>query len=133
MRRSELTDEQWQRVDGLLSGQPGSPGRSAENNRLFLDAVLWVVRTGAPWRDLPERFGEWNSVFQDSTVGRRREFGSGSSMLTKFPIWSGSCLMPRLFGLMCLRRVLEKKRSSATRAILGRTRDEDSRGLRRSR
>ena len=64
MRRFELTDEQWQRVDGLLPGQPGSPGRSAENNRLFLDAVLWVVRTGAPWRDLPERFGEWNSVFQ---------------------------------------------------------------------
>ena len=64
MRRFELADEQWQRVEGLLPGQPGSPGRSADNNRLFLDAVLWIVRTGAPWRDLPERFGEWNSVFQ---------------------------------------------------------------------
>ena len=64
MRRFELSDEQWQRVEGLLPGQPGSPGRSGDNNRLFLEAVLWVVRTGAPWRDLPERFGDWNSVFQ---------------------------------------------------------------------
>ena len=64
MRRFELSDEQWQRVEGLLPGQPGSPGRSGDNNRLFLEAVLWIVRTGAPWRDLPERFGDWNSVFQ---------------------------------------------------------------------
>ena len=64
MRRFELSDEQWQRVECLLPGQSGSPGRSGDNNRLFLDAVLWIVRTGAPWRDLPERFGDWNSVFQ---------------------------------------------------------------------
>lgn len=64
MRRFELSDEQWERVQGLLPGKSGDPGRSGEDNRLFLDAVLWIVRTGAPWRDLPERFGEWNSVFQ---------------------------------------------------------------------
>ena len=64
MRRFELSDEQWQRVECLLPGPPGSPGRSGDNNRLFLEAVLWIVRTGAPWRDLPERFGDWNSVFQ---------------------------------------------------------------------
>ena len=64
MRWFELSDEQWQRVEGLLPGQPGSPGRSGDNNRLFLDAVLWIVRMGPPWRDLPERFGDWNSVFQ---------------------------------------------------------------------
>ena len=64
MRRFELSDEQWKRVEGLLPGRPGSPGRSGDDNRLFLDAVLWIARTGAPWRDLPERFGESNSVFQ---------------------------------------------------------------------
>lgn len=64
MRRFELSDEEWQRVESLLPGRPGSPGRSGDNNRLFLEAVLWIVRTGAPWRDLPERFGDWNSVFQ---------------------------------------------------------------------
>ena len=64
MRRFELSDEQWQRVEGLLPGRPGSPGRRGDDNRLFLEAVLWIARTGAPWRDLPERFGESNSVFQ---------------------------------------------------------------------
>ena len=64
MRRFELSDEQWRRVEGLLPGLPESPGRSGDNNRLFLEAVLWIVRTGAPWRDLPGRFGDWDSVFQ---------------------------------------------------------------------
>ena len=64
MRRFELSDEQWERVEVLLPGRPGSPGRSGDDNRLFLDAVLWIARTGAPWRDLPERFGESNSIFQ---------------------------------------------------------------------
>ncbi len=64
MRRFELSDEPWKRVEGLLPGRPGSPGRSGDDNRLFLEAVLWIARTGAPWRDLPERFGESNSVFQ---------------------------------------------------------------------
>lgn len=64
MRRFELTDEQYDRIASLLPGKAGDPGRSAENNRLFLDAVLWILRTGCPWRDLPARFGPWNSVFQ---------------------------------------------------------------------
>jgi transposase len=48
----------------VLPGKPGDPGRSGADNRLFLEAVLWVARTGAPWRDLPPAFGNWNSVFQ---------------------------------------------------------------------
>ena len=63
-RRFELSDEQWRRVESLLPGQPGSSGRSGGNNRLFLDAVLCIVRTGEPWRDLPERFRDWNSLFE---------------------------------------------------------------------
>jgi putative transposase len=50
------------RVEGLLPGRQGEPGQPAKDNRLFLDAVLWIVRIGAPWRDLPERFGDWNST-----------------------------------------------------------------------
>ena len=64
MRRFELSDEQWVRIEGVLPGKKGDPGRTAVDSRLFLDAVLWIVRTGAPWRDLPERFGPWNSVFK---------------------------------------------------------------------
>jgi transposase len=59
-----LSDGQWERVASLLPGKQGDPGRSGADNRLFLEAVLWVARTGVPWRDLPPAFGKWNSVFQ---------------------------------------------------------------------
>jgi transposase len=59
-----LTDEQWGRVGPLLPGKKGDRGRSGKDNRLFLEAVLWIVRTGSPWRDLPENFGNWFSVWK---------------------------------------------------------------------
>jgi transposase len=59
-----LSDEQWERVAPLLPGKPGDPGRSGADNRLFFEAILWVARTGSPWRDLHEAFGHWNSVFK---------------------------------------------------------------------
>ena len=61
--RRELTDVQWSRILNLVSGKEGDRGRTGEDNRLFVDAVLWILRTGAPWRDLPSAFGKWNSVF----------------------------------------------------------------------
>ncbi len=64
MVRRILSDSQWARVALLLPGKNGDPGRSARDNREFLEAVLWMARTGAPWRDLPSEFGLWNSVFQ---------------------------------------------------------------------
>ena len=48
----------------LVPGKPGDPGRSGGDNRLFLEAVLYIARTGVPWRDLPERFGDWNAVWR---------------------------------------------------------------------
>jgi transposase len=62
--RRELTDAQWRRIESLIPGKEGDKGRHGEDNRLFIDAVLWLVRAGAPWRDLPEQFGKWNSVFR---------------------------------------------------------------------
>jgi transposase len=59
-----LRDDQWKRIAPLLPGKDGDPGRSGADNRLFIEAVLWIVRVGAPWRDLPKYFGNWNSVFQ---------------------------------------------------------------------
>jgi transposase len=64
MRRFELTDEQYQRIEHLLPGKKSDPGATARDNRLFMDAVLWIARTGAPWPDLPERFGKFDSVYQ---------------------------------------------------------------------
>ena len=62
--RHALTDAKWNAFEPLLPGRPGSPGPVARDNRSFLDAVIWIARTGAPWRDLPERFGNWNSVWR---------------------------------------------------------------------
>jgi len=62
--RRELTTAQWRRIERLVSGKKGDKGRPGEDNRLFVDAVLWIARAGAPWRDLPPAFGNWNSVFQ---------------------------------------------------------------------
>jgi transposase len=59
-----LNDAQWERVAPLLPGKGGDPGRTAVDNRLFLEAVLWIARVGAPWRDLPAPSGNWNSAFK---------------------------------------------------------------------
>jgi len=62
MRRHELTDEQFGKIKSLLPGRDETVGVTAQDNRLFINAVIWVFKTGAPWRDLPERFGNWNSI-----------------------------------------------------------------------
>jgi len=62
--RFVVSDAVWEKVAPLLPGKVSDPGATARDNRLFLEAVLWRVRTGAPWRDLPGDFGRWNSVFQ---------------------------------------------------------------------
>src|SRR5262249_21767261 len=79
LRRHEIQDEDWDRIADLRPGQPGQPGGTAQDNRLFINAVLWIAKTGAPWRDLPERFGPWNSV------GRR------------FDRWARKGVWPRVF------------------------------------
>lgn len=48
----------------MLPGKTSDRGRTAANNRLFVEAILWMARTGAPWRDLPPRFGRWNSIYK---------------------------------------------------------------------
>jgi transposase len=63
MPRMMLRDDQYERVALLLPGKAGDRGRTAADNRLFVEAVLWMARTGAPWRDLPAEFGRWNSVY----------------------------------------------------------------------
>src|SRR5215472_10858759 len=62
MRRDELTDEQWERLQPLLPPQKPRTGRPAEDHRRILSGILWIHRTGAPWRDLPLRFGPWQTV-----------------------------------------------------------------------
>jgi transposase len=63
-RRYEISVQAWVRIAPLLKGKAGDVGRSGEDNRLFINAVIWIARSGAAWRDLPERYGAWNSVYQ---------------------------------------------------------------------
>jgi transposase len=107
MRRFGLRDDQWERIKNLLPGREGSVGVTASDNRRFVEAVLYRYRTGMPWRDLPERFGEgtkvhlrfsrwaksgvWERVFQhlaadadneyamiDSTIVRAHQHSAGA-------------------------------------------------------
>ena len=62
--RLVLRDEQWTKMAPHLIGTERTRGTSGRDNRLFVEAVLWIVRTGSPWRDLPDVFGAWNSIFR---------------------------------------------------------------------
>ena len=62
--RHAIKDADWEQIKDHLPGQPGQHGKAAKNNRLFIDAVLWIAKTGAPSHDLPEYFGNWNSVWR---------------------------------------------------------------------
>ena len=64
MDRYVLTDAQWAKMQLHCRGKKSDPGRSGGDNRRFVEAVLWIARTGSPWRDLPAEFGPWNSVFK---------------------------------------------------------------------
>ena len=64
MVRMVLTDAQWAKIEPHCLGKKSDPGRSGDDNRLFLEAVLWKARTNSPWRDLPEELGNWNTVFK---------------------------------------------------------------------
>lgn len=79
MTRDLLSDEKWERIAHMLPGKPTDRGRTAADNRLFVEAVLWTARTGSPWRDLPARFGPWNSVYR------------------RFARWSNSQVWHRVF------------------------------------
>ena len=64
MVRKWLREDPWARVEDMLPGKASDPGRSGRDNRLFVQAVLWIARTGSPWRDLPPEFGACNTVVQ---------------------------------------------------------------------
>ena len=83
MTRFVLTDCQWAKIEPHCLGKPSDPGRSGMNNRLFIEAVLWKARTGCPWRDLPEVFGNWSTVFR------------------RFRDWCVAGIFERIFSAVC--------------------------------
>ena len=90
MNRCVLSDEQWERIKDLLPGKASDCGVTAKDNRLFMEAVLWIGRTGAPWRDLPSELGNWHTTF------------------TRFSRWAKSGVWDRLFEAISVDRDLEE-------------------------
>lgn len=60
--RHDITDEAWALIEPHTIGNKGTWGGNAKDTRLFINAVFWILRTGAPWRDLPPDYGNWNTV-----------------------------------------------------------------------
>lgn len=81
MNRGDLTNEQWERLKPLLPPQKPHTGRPASDHRSMVNGILWVLRTGAPWRDLPERYGPWASVY--SRFRRWKEAGIWDRVLSE--------------------------------------------------
>lgn len=79
--RGELTNEQWERIEPLLPPQKPKTGRPAQEHRMILNGILWILRTGAPWRDLPERYGKWTTVY--SRFQRWRKKGVWQKVLSE--------------------------------------------------
>lgn len=61
--RRELTNRQWKLIEPLLPSERGRWARPAKDDRVIVNGILWILRTGAPWRDLPREYGPWNTVY----------------------------------------------------------------------
>src|SRR5262249_59634329 len=79
MNRHELTDMQWNKLQPFLPPQKPTTGRPAADHRRILNGILWLLRTGAPWRDLPERYGCWSTIA--SRFSRWRKAGLWARLL----------------------------------------------------
>lgn len=86
VKRYELEDGQWDRIAPVLPGKAGDPGRTAADNRLFVNGVLWVLRSGAHWHDLPPRYGKYKSVHK------------------RFTRWANAGVWERVFDLLIKER-----------------------------
>jgi transposase len=85
VRRHELTDDEWNRIAPLLPAERGRKARPAKlSNRMFMNAVFFIAKTGVPWRDLPERFGPWKTVH------------------TKFSRWNASKVFDRVLQVFAV-------------------------------
>ena len=94
-KRYELTEAQWHQIEDLLPGKPGDRGRTAADNRTFVNGVLWVLRSGAYWCHMPERYGNWKSVHKrftrwaraDTTIVRAHQQAAAGKGGTKTRLW----------------------------------------------
>lgn len=80
--RHEINNKDWERIKDLLPPENTGKGRPSKSNRDMLNGMLWIAKTGSPWRDLPERFGPWQTIY------------------SKFRLWSRNDVFQKLFDLL---------------------------------
>jgi transposase len=80
-RRHDISDRVWELLEPALPGRKGAWGGTAKDNRLFINAVFWILRTGAPWRDLPPDYGDWKNTHR--RFCRWRDKGVWEALLEK--------------------------------------------------
>ena len=91
LRRYELTDYEWEQIKDLLPPEnTGKRGRPSKNNRIMLNGMIWIARSGVPWRDLPERYGPWESVY------------------SRFRKWIDDGILDNIFRILSLDAELEE-------------------------
>lgn len=81
-RRHDISDRMWALLEPHLPGRRGTSGRNARDNRQFINAVIWILRTGAPWRDLPPAYGDWKNT--NRRFCRWRDKGIWERLFKKF-------------------------------------------------
>lgn len=80
--RHEISDNDWERIKDIMPPENKGEGRPSKSNRMMLNGMLWISKTGAPWRDLPERFGSWQTVY------------------SRFRLWSKSDIFKKIFDYL---------------------------------
>jgi len=83
-RRYELTEQEWESVKELLPPENTGRGRPSKPNRDMLNGIVWIAKSGAAWRDLPERFGAWQTVYE------------------RFTVWSNENVFEKIFDILCI-------------------------------
>lgn len=97
LRRYELTDEEWLRIEPLLPPEnTGKQGRPRKDNRTIMNGIVWLARSGAPWRDLPERYGSWKTVY------------------SRFCKWIEDGILDNIFRILSLEAELEESSIDAS-------------------
>lgn len=84
LRRHEIKDQDWERIQDVLPPENTGEGRPSKPNRVMLNGMLWKVKTGAPWRDLPERFGPWKTVYSRFRLWSNDDLFKRSSIKISF-------------------------------------------------
>ena len=106
LRRYELTDDEWLRIEPLLPPEnTGKQGRPRKDNRIIMNGIVWLARSGAPWRDLPERYGSWKTVY--SRFRKWIDDGILDILCVEFVVCISQILLDHVYSTASLVVVLE--------------------------